>query len=244
MLSTTPRTTLGRSKDRGRTDRDDLYAVLDAGLVCHLGVVVDGSPMVVPTGYGRIGDTLYLHGSTGATSLRAAPATVCVTVTHLDGVVLARSAFHHSVNYRSAMVYGLARLVDDPEERLAGLRAITEQLAPGQWDAARAADPQGARRDRRARPLPGRGVGEGTAGPAERRRGGLRPAGLGGRAAAPPVWGAPEADPAMPWTRTSPAHRLANHAAAVSPPRQTGRGFTRLPSEAPRPGPGSLECGT
>ncbi|MBX6386329.1 MAG: pyridoxamine 5'-phosphate oxidase family protein [Microbispora sp.] len=141
MLSTTARTTLNRAKDRARTDRADLYAVLDAGLVCHLGVLADGYPMVIPTCYGRIGDTLYLHGSTGATSLRAAPGTpVCVTVTHLDGIVLARSVFHHSVNYRSAMIYGLARQVDDPDERLAGLRAITEQLAPGQWDAVRRPD--------------------------------------------------------------------------------------------------------
>ncbi|WP_062349856.1 pyridoxamine 5'-phosphate oxidase family protein [Herbidospora yilanensis] len=137
-LSSTPRTVLGRSKDRGRTDRAELHAVLDAGLICHLGVIVDGSPMVVPTGYGRIGDTLYLHGSTGARSLRTAPGdTICVTVTHLDGIVLARSVFHHSVNYRSAMIYGVPRLVTDEEERMAGLAAITEQLAPGQWDYAR-----------------------------------------------------------------------------------------------------------
>ncbi|MCW2878222.1 MAG: hypothetical protein JWQ95_2322 [Sphaerisporangium sp.] len=136
MLSSTPRTTLTRSKERARADRSELHAILDAGLICHLGVVVDGSPRVVPTGYGRIGDTLYLHGSTGATSLRAA-GDICVTVTHLDGIVLARSAFHHSVNYRSAMIYGPARAVEDADERLAGLRAITEQLAPGQWDAVR-----------------------------------------------------------------------------------------------------------
>ncbi|MEU6725704.1 pyridoxamine 5'-phosphate oxidase family protein [Nonomuraea wenchangensis] len=135
MLSATPRTTLGRSKERGSTDRDDLYDVLDSGLICHLGVVVDGCPMVVPTGYGRLDDTLYLHGSTGARSLRAADGgEVCVTVTHLDGVVLARSIFHHSVNYRSAILYGRARLVTDPDERLAGLRALSERLAPGQWD--------------------------------------------------------------------------------------------------------------
>lgn len=137
-LSSTPRTVLGRSKARGRTDRAELHAVLDAGLICHLGVIVDGSPMVIPTGYGRIGDTLYVHGSTGARSLRTAPGdTVCVTVTHLDGIVLARSVFHHSVNYRSAMIYGVPRLVTDEEERMAGLAAITEQLAPGQWDYAR-----------------------------------------------------------------------------------------------------------
>ncbi|GAA2213435.1 pyridoxamine 5'-phosphate oxidase family protein [Nonomuraea monospora] len=135
MLSTTPRTTLGRSKERGSTDRDDLYEVLDTGLICHLGVVVDGHPMVVPTGYGRVGDTLYLHGSTGARSLRTGTGTdVCVTVTHLDGLVLARSIFHHSVNYRSAMIYGPARLVTDEDEREQGLRALAEQLAPGQWD--------------------------------------------------------------------------------------------------------------
>ncbi|MDR8414608.1 pyridoxamine 5'-phosphate oxidase family protein [Nonomuraea sp. 3-1Str] len=138
MLSTTPRTTLGRSKERGSADRNDLYEVLDAGLICHLGVVADGHPMVVPTGYGRDGDTLYLHGSTGARSLRAAEgAEVCVTVTHLDGIVLARSVFHHSVNYRSAVIYGTARLVTDDDERLTGLRVLTERLAPGQWDYAR-----------------------------------------------------------------------------------------------------------
>ncbi|WP_055479603.1 pyridoxamine 5'-phosphate oxidase family protein [Sphaerimonospora mesophila] len=138
MLSTTPRTTLKRAKDRARTDRADLYAVLDAGLVCHLGVVAGGQPMVIPTGYGRRDDTLYLHGSTGATSLRAAlDGPVCVTVTHLDGIVLARSAFHHSANYRSAMIYGTARPVEDFDERLEALRVITEQLAPGRWEAVR-----------------------------------------------------------------------------------------------------------
>ncbi|MEV1241982.1 pyridoxamine 5'-phosphate oxidase family protein [Nonomuraea sp. NPDC050022] len=143
MLSTTPRTTLGRSKDRGSSDRNDLYEVLDAGLICHLGVVVDGHPMVIPTGYGRLGETLYLHGSTGARSLRASEGTdVCVTVTHLDGIVLARSIFHHSVNYRSAIIYGRARLLTDPEERLAGLRAVSEQLAPGQWDYVREPSPK------------------------------------------------------------------------------------------------------
>ncbi|NUW42436.1 pyridoxamine 5'-phosphate oxidase family protein [Nonomuraea rhodomycinica] len=137
-LSSTPRTRLGRSKERASDDRGDLYDILDAGLICHLGVVADGGPMVVPTGYGRDGDTLYLHGSTGARSLRATEESdVCVTVTHLDGIVLARSVFHHSVNYRSAMIYGRARLVTGEEERLTGLRVLTERLAPGQWDYAR-----------------------------------------------------------------------------------------------------------
>ncbi|GAA0977144.1 pyridoxamine 5'-phosphate oxidase family protein [Nocardiopsis tropica] len=136
MLSTTERTRLGRAKHKARTARTDLYDLLDAGSVCHLGVVVNGAPMVVPTGYGRIGDTLYLHGSTGARSLRAG-GEVCVTVTLVDGLVLARSAFNHSLNHRSAMVYGVPRVVGDEEESLAALRALTEQFAPGRWDAVR-----------------------------------------------------------------------------------------------------------
>ncbi|MGH3326942.1 MAG: pyridoxamine 5'-phosphate oxidase family protein [Streptomycetales bacterium] len=138
-LSSTPRTRLGRLPERGRTDRRDLYDVLDDGLVCHLGVVVGGHPVVVPTIYGRVGDTLYLHGSSGSRSLRTAQsgAEVCVTVTHLDGLVLARSIFHHSMNYRSALIYGTARLVGDPSEKLDGLRTVSEQVAPGRWQAVR-----------------------------------------------------------------------------------------------------------
>lgn len=135
-LSRTPRSTVGRHRERARTDRADLYAVLDAGLVCHLGVVLDGAPVVLPTGYGRIGETAYVHGSTGARWLRV-PAPACLTVTHLDGVVYARSVFSHSMNYRSAVVHGELRRVTDPEEALAGLRAIVEQLAPGSWEHAR-----------------------------------------------------------------------------------------------------------
>jgi hypothetical protein len=134
-LSSTERTRIGRHSERGADERQELYDILDAGLVCHLGVIVNGSPRVVPTGYGRDGDTLYLHGSTGATSLRADE--VCVTVTHLDGILLARSTFHHSMNYRSAMIYGRPRLVTDPEEKLSGLRVLVEHLAPGRWDVAR-----------------------------------------------------------------------------------------------------------
>jgi uncharacterized protein len=137
-LSTTKRTTLHRLSERGRTDRTDLYAVLDAGLVCHLGVIVDGYPVVLPTGYGRVGDTLYLHGSSANHALRAADGNeICVTVTHLDGLVCARSVFNHSMNYRSATVFGTARLVTDDSRRLEALRAVTEQLVPGQWDHAR-----------------------------------------------------------------------------------------------------------
>jgi uncharacterized protein len=141
-LSPTARSTVRRGAKRARTDRGELHAVLDAGLVGHLGVVLDGSPVVLPTGYGRRGDTLYLHGSTGAATLRAAVAgvPVCFTVTHVDGVVYARSAFHHSMNYRCAVVQGVARPVTDPDERLLGLEALTEHLAPGSWAATRQPD--------------------------------------------------------------------------------------------------------
>jgi hypothetical protein len=140
-LSSTPRTRLGRAKDRARTDRSELYAVLDEGLICHLGVVRGDAPMVLPTCYGRVGDTLYLHGSTGASSLRAgARNPVCVTVTLLDGLVYARSVFHHSANYRCAVVYGVPEPVTDPSEKLRALRAIVENTTPGSWEHARRPD--------------------------------------------------------------------------------------------------------
>ena len=134
----TDRTRLRRKRDRGSHERADLYSVLDAGMICHVGAVVDGSPMVVPTAYGRVGDTLYLHGSVAGRTLAAADgAEICVTVTHLDGVVLAKSLVDHSMNYRSAMIFGTPRRVTDSDELDAGLRALVEQTAPGQWDAAR-----------------------------------------------------------------------------------------------------------
>ena len=141
-LSPTDRSTIRRNPVRARTDRSELYAVLDAGLVGHLGVQLGEAPVVLPTGYGRDGETLYLHGSTGAATLRAAAAgaPVCFTVTLLDGVVYARSSFHHSMNYRCAVVHGVPRLVTDPEERLRGLTALTEHLAPGSWEATRLPD--------------------------------------------------------------------------------------------------------
>lgn len=136
QLSPTERSTIRRGAKRARTDRGELHATLDAGLVCHLALVVDGSPRVLPTGYGRRGDTLYLHGSAGARSLREA-GEVCVSMTHVDGVVYSRSMMHHSINYRSAVIHGRIRHVEDPAERWEGLRVITEQLAPGSWDYAR-----------------------------------------------------------------------------------------------------------
>jgi len=138
LLSSTPRTTLRRHKERARTDRADLYAVLDAGLICHLGVVADGAPLVLPTAYGRDDDTLYLHGSSANGAFCSANGQqVCVTVTHMDGIVCARSVFNHSVNYRSAVVFGPATLAHDEDERWQALRIITDHLVPGRWAAAR-----------------------------------------------------------------------------------------------------------
>ena len=137
-LSSTPRTTLRRHRERGMTDRADLYAVLDAGLICHLGVISGGVPMVLPTAFGRDGDTLYVHGSSANGAFGAADGQqVCVTVTHLDGLVCARSVFTHSVNYRSAIVFGTATMVRDEDERWQALRTITDHLIPGRWAAAR-----------------------------------------------------------------------------------------------------------
>jgi nitroimidazol reductase NimA-like FMN-containing flavoprotein (pyridoxamine 5'-phosphate oxidase superfamily) len=135
----TDRVRLRRLADQGSHRREDLYAVLDAGFVCHLGLEVDGWPMVVPTTYGRQGDHLFVHGSAASRSLRTAkgPAPVCVTVTLIDGLVLARSVFNHSVNYRCAMVYGLPELLGEPDEKLAALEVISEHVAPGQWTYAR-----------------------------------------------------------------------------------------------------------
>ncbi|MFF1477743.1 pyridoxamine 5'-phosphate oxidase family protein [Streptomyces sp. NPDC058301] len=139
-LTVTERTRHRRLREQGSTEVADLDAILGGGFVCHLGVVVDGAPMVVPTVYGVDFDarTLYVHGSAASRSLVRAPEqTVCVTVTHIDGLVLARSVFEHGVNYRSAMIYGVPRAVSEGDELLHGLRVVTEQCAPGQWEYAR-----------------------------------------------------------------------------------------------------------
>jgi len=127
-----------REPQRARYDRETIDAILDEALLCHLGFEVEGQPYVIPTLHARVGDLLYVHGSAASRMLRhaAAGARVCVTVTLLDGLVLARSVFNHSVNYRSVVVFGTASLVEGDEKREA-LRALTEQLAPGRWDEAR-----------------------------------------------------------------------------------------------------------
>src|ERR1700729_4657805 len=130
-LSSTPRTTLRRHHARGQTDRAALYEVLDAGLICHFGVVADGDPVVLPTAYGRDGDTLYLHGSSANGAFWAADGQrVCVTVTHMDGLVAARSVFSHSMNYRSAVIFGTATVVTDDDERWQDVRLIYNHLIP------------------------------------------------------------------------------------------------------------------
>ncbi|HEY2195112.1 MAG TPA: pyridoxamine 5'-phosphate oxidase family protein [Actinomycetospora sp.] len=141
-LSATPRTRLRRKRERQADDRALLHAVLDEALVCHLGIVdAHGAPLVLPTMHARVDDVVYVHGSTGAASL-ATEREVCLTVTLLDGLVLARSVFSHSANYRSAVVRGRARRVSDPEEHLRALWAVVEHLTPGQWNHARRPDPR------------------------------------------------------------------------------------------------------
>lgn len=133
------RTRVVREPDRGVYDREEVYRILDEAFLCHVGFNVDGQPFVIPTSYGRREGNLYIHGSAASRMLRqmkdAIP--VCVTVTLIDGLVLARSVFNHSMNYRSVVVLGKATLVDDPEEKLAALRILSEHIIPGRWDDAR-----------------------------------------------------------------------------------------------------------
>ncbi|MFD8545377.1 pyridoxamine 5'-phosphate oxidase family protein [Streptomyces sp. NPDC059649] len=216
-LSQTARTRHRRLRAQGRTDRAALDAVLAGGFLCHLGVLVDGTPLVVPTVYGSDGSTLYLHGSVASRSLIAAPgAEVCVTVTHVDGLVLARSVFEHGVNYRSAMVFGTPRPVTDPEEKLAGLRCLTEQAAPGQWDYAR----RPSRKELAATTLLALSLDEASVkvrtGPPDDGDG--PDAALGLWAGVLPLhttWGAPEADPLLPAGTTPPPHLTERAAGAT-----------------------------
>lgn len=140
----TTRTQVRRMPKRGHYDRDTVHAILDAGAIAHVGYVIDGQPYVTPTAYWRNGDRLYWHGSSASRMLRTidAGSPVCVTVAHIDGFVLARSAFHHSVNYRSVMAFGTARKLTDDAEILEALRDFTERLYPGRWDVLRPVQPQ------------------------------------------------------------------------------------------------------
>lgn len=132
----TERTRLRRFPKRGHYDRATIDAILDAGIICHLGFVHDGQPFVIPTAYARIGERLLLHGSAASRAMRALEGGLpaCVTVTHVDGIVLARTAFNHSFNYRSVVVLGVATPVEDAEEKRAALRGFTERIVPGRWN--------------------------------------------------------------------------------------------------------------
>lgn len=139
----TPRTTVKRLPKRAKYDYETVYPILDQGLICHVGFAVEDQPYVIPTAYGRVDDKLYIHGSPASRMLRSLQngIPVCVTVTLLDGLVLARSAFHHSMNYRSVVVFGTASVVSDPQEKLEALRAFTEHIIPGRWDEVRQPNP-------------------------------------------------------------------------------------------------------
>lgn len=134
-MKATERTKVKRLPARGAYDRESIYPILDAAFICHVGFIVDRQPYVIPTAFARIGDDLYIHGSSASRMLRslAEGIDICVTVTLVDGLVLARSAFHHSINYRSVVVLGKAQLVDDTDEKEKALEAFTEHLIPGRW---------------------------------------------------------------------------------------------------------------
>jgi nitroimidazol reductase NimA-like FMN-containing flavoprotein (pyridoxamine 5'-phosphate oxidase superfamily) len=132
----TERTTLKRLPKRGAYDRRLVYGILDEGFICHVGFTVEGQTFVIPTGYARVDEQLFIHGSQVSRMLRTLSSgiDVCVAVTLVDGLVLARSAFHHSINYRSVVMFGRARIVDDREAKLAALFAFSEQVIPGRWN--------------------------------------------------------------------------------------------------------------
>ena len=138
-LARTERTTLKRLPQRGSFERRQINEILDEGFICHVGFLVNGQPFVIPTGYARVGDTLVIHGSQASRMLRqlGQGIDVCVTVTLIDGLVLARSAFHHSMNYRSVVVFGRATVIEDGEEKMAALEALSEHMIPGRWDEVR-----------------------------------------------------------------------------------------------------------
>jgi uncharacterized protein len=136
QFTPTKRTKVQRLPDRGKYDRATVFSILDEGFVCHVGFVVDGQPFVIPTNYARVDETLYLHGSSASRMLRTISdgVQVCVKVTLVDGLVLARAAFHHSVNYRSVVMLGRAALIESAEEKMRALEAFTNHVVPGRWN--------------------------------------------------------------------------------------------------------------
>jgi uncharacterized protein len=138
-VATSDRTRIVREPQRAVYDRELIYRILDQGFVCHVGFTADGQTFVIPTMYARVGDALYFHGSAASRMLRGVSTglNVCITVTLADGLVLARSVFNHSMNYRSAVALGNASIVDEADEKLDALRAFTEKILPGRWSDAR-----------------------------------------------------------------------------------------------------------
>jgi nitroimidazol reductase NimA-like FMN-containing flavoprotein (pyridoxamine 5'-phosphate oxidase superfamily) len=136
------RTRVKRLPKRGHYDAETIHRILDEGLVCHVGFVADGQPYVIPTAYVRDGDRLLLHGSSASRLLKAiaSGADVCVTVTHIDGLVMARSAFHHSMNYRSVVILGRGRTIEEPARKMEAVRCFIEQMIPGRWEDVREPD--------------------------------------------------------------------------------------------------------
>lgn len=143
-IEPTTRTTVKRLPKRAEYDRDVIHAILDEAFVCHVGFVADGQPFVIPTAFARDGEWLYLHGSAVSRMLKtlAGGVDLCVTVTLVDGLVLARSAFHHSINYRSVVLLGKASVVEDGTEKTAALRVFTDHIIPARWPEVREPDPQ------------------------------------------------------------------------------------------------------
>jgi nitroimidazol reductase NimA-like FMN-containing flavoprotein (pyridoxamine 5'-phosphate oxidase superfamily) len=218
-LSSTARTRHRRLREQGRADRADLFAVLRSGFIAHLGVPTGHGLMVVPTAYGFDEEYAYVHGSVASQSLAADMPEVTLTVTIVDGLVLARSVFEHGVNYRSAMIYARPRVVDDPDEKLAGLRLVSEHLAPGQWDYVR----RPSRKELAATRLLALSLAEASV---KVRSGGpddsdSPDAELGLWAGELPLhtrWGRPVPDPALPDGLEPPAH-ISSRAGNVAHPR-------------------------
>jgi nitroimidazol reductase NimA-like FMN-containing flavoprotein (pyridoxamine 5'-phosphate oxidase superfamily) len=206
----TERSRVRRAPARAAYDRDTIDAILDEALVAHLGFAIDGHPYVIPTLHARVGDTVYVHGSAASRAIRAlgAGAPACLTVTLLDGIVFARSAFHHSINYRSVVVLGEARPVANQTERAAALELFTERLAPGRWSEVRPPERAGAQEHACAGDAPRRNLGEGPQRTARRRRRGLRARRLG---------------------RHGPARDDGRHAGRRSPPRPRNRAVAVRP---------------
>jgi hypothetical protein len=132
----TERTRVRRISDRGHYDQDTIYPIIDEAMICHVGFIQNNNPVVIPTIHARLGNTLYIHGSGVSRMLKVITNqnNICVTISLIDGIVLARSAFHHSMNYRSVVIFGSGRKIDDPEEKLNALKAVSEHLIPERWD--------------------------------------------------------------------------------------------------------------